>query len=245
MKLVRVEEKKVTHLIPLGDVHVGSLDFDKDKFEETVKWIKQNKDVRVVLMGDLIDAGLRDSVGGGNFDNDITPEDQIDYVVDILKPIKNQIWCMLTGNHEERVRQKTSIDVSKLIAKALDVKYVGPSCFIKAKIGDINYIIYALHGSSGSLTPSGKLNAVLKSGGFTNSDLTIMGHVHELMNHTTEYFRVDIGNKMIIKDKRHYVLTGHFLKYGGYAQHKNMAPGKSGVANIRLNNKVKDIHISL
>jgi len=72
-----------------------------------------------------------------------------------------------------------------------------------------------------------------------------MGHVHELMNHTTEYFRVDIGNKQIIQDKRHYVLTGHFLKYGGYAQHKNMAPGKSGVAKIRLDNKKKDVHISL
>ncbi len=245
MKLIRAEEKGDISLVALGDSHAGSIDFDKDKFEKQVKWIKDNKNVRVILMGDLIDAGLRDSVGAGPFDNNMTPESQIDYVIDILKPIRKQIWCSLSGNHEERIRKNTSIDIGKLIAKALDVKYGDSTCFIKAKIKDITYIIYATHGSTGSLTPAGKLNAVIKCGSFVNADIVLMGHVHELMHHTTEYFKVDIGNKQIVKEKKHYVITGHFLKYGGYAQAKNMAPGKSGVPKIKLTGKTKDVHISL
>ncbi len=245
MRLVRVEETTDIDLMPLGDVHVGSKDFDEKKFLDTVEWIRKTPNARVVLMGDMIDAGLRDSIGGGCFDNDIDVESQMEYIVEALKPINKKIWCMYGGNHEERVRMKTSIDVNKLIASQLGISYVGASSFIKAKIGKANYIIYGAHGSSGSSMPTGKLNAVIKLGTFVNADLIMMGHVHELMNHTSEYFRVDIGNKQIIKDKKHYVLTGHFLKYGGYAQAKNMLPGKTGVAKIRLNKDKKDIHVSI
>ena len=245
MKLIKIEEKGDISLVPIGDAHAGSMDFDREAFEKQIKWVKENKNVRVVLMGDLIDAGLKNSVGAGTFDNDMTPENQIDYMIDILTPIKKQIWCMLAGNHEERIRMNTSIDVTKLMAKALGIPYGESTCFIKARIKEINYIIYAHHGSTGSLTPAGKLNAVIKCGSFVNADIVLMGHVHELMNHSTEYFRVDIGNKQIVKEKKHYVITGHFLKYGGYAQAKNMAPGKLGVAKIKLFGKKKDVHISL
>ena len=245
MKLIQVEENGPICLIPLGDSHVGSNDFNEEKFKETIEWIKTKKNVRVVLMGDLIDAGLKDSVGGGTFDNYIDPEQQIEYVMKSLMPIKDKIWCLISGNHEDRVRQRTGIDICKSMAKSLDVPYGNSTCFIKAKIGKINYIIYASHGNACSLTPAGKLNAITRLGTFTVADLILMGHVHELMNHTTDYFRVDIGNKMIVQDKKHYVITGHFLKYGGYAQQKNMFPGKSGVAKILLNPERKDIHVSL
>lgn len=245
MKLIKAQADTDIKLIPLGDLHIGSKECDLDKIARIVDWIKKEKNARVILMGDLIDAGLKDSVGGGAFDNDTTPEEQIDYILSLLEPIKNKIWCTLNGNHEERIRQRTSIDVMKLIAKQLNIPYGNESCFIKAKVGDVNYVIFATHGSTGSLTPNGKLSSVLRLGNFIDADIYLHGHSHELMNHTSEYFRVDIGDKMIIKDKRHYVITGHFLKYGGYAEQKNLSPGKTGVAKILLDKSKKDVHISI
>ena len=247
MKFVHIKEEttKDIALIPFGDLHYGSKDCDVQKIKDTIKWIKKKDNTRVVLMGDLIDVGLRDSIGGGTFDNDVEPEQQINDIIDMLMPIKDKIWCMLGGNHEERIRLRTSINVNKIIANALNIRYCGDSCFIKAKIGNQNYVIFTAHGRSGSLTPSGKLNAIMKYGGYIDADLFLMGHVHELMHHTTDYFRVDLKNKMVIKDKRHYVITGHFLHYGGYAEQKGYFPGKTGVAKILLSSTKKGIHVSI
>jgi len=229
MKCIRVNEPKSIKLIPIGDSHVGSREFDKEKYESIINWVKKQKDARVILMGDEIDNGLKDSVGAGTFDNTMTPQEQIEYVIDILMPIKNKIWGIVNGNHHQRTTERTSIDITK----------------IKAKIGKVNYVIYATHGSSGATSPSGKINAVLKLGSFIDADLFLHGHLHELATHTTEYFRVSIQNKMTVKDKRHYLITGHFLKYGGYAQAKGYAPGKTGVAKILLNGNTKDVHVSI
>jgi len=249
MKFVHIKEKDIVKdellLIGLGDVHLGSTDCNVEKFKRTVDWIKSKPNSRVIIMGDLIDAGLKDSIGGGTFDNDSTPEQQMTTIIDLLKPIKEKIWCILSGNHEDRVRQRTSIDVTNLIASALDAKYCGSSCFIKVMFGKQNYIIFAAHGNTGSLTPSGKLGAVMKFGAYIDADLYMMGHVHELMHHTTDYLHVSLKDKMILTDKRHYVLTGHFLNYGGYAEQKGYAPGKTGVAKIILRKDKKKITVSI
>jgi hypothetical protein len=50
---------------------------------------------------------------------------------------------------------------------------------------------------------------------------------------------------MVEKKKKHYIITGHFLKYGGYAEKKCMAPGKTGVPKINLNGTKYDIHVSI
>ena len=249
MRFIHIKEKNLTKkellLIGLGDAHYGSKDCWVEKLEETVNWIQSKPNVRVILMGDLIDAGLKDSIGGGTFDNTVEPEDQIEYIISLLTPIKDKIWCMLTGNHEERIRLRTSIDVTKLMAKTIGVPYCGATCFIKARLGKQNYIIYATHGSTGSATPAGKLNSVMRYGNYIDADIFMMGHVHELMHHTTDYLKVDIKNKMIVKEKRHYVLTGHFLKYGGYAEAKGYAPGKVGVPKIILRTDKKSVHVSI
>ncbi len=249
MKFVHVKEKNLKGnellLIGLGDIHYGSTDCDVEKLYEMVDWIKNKPNARVVLMGDLIDIGLKDSVGAGTFDNDVDPENQILDIIQILEPIQDKIICLLGGNHEERIRMRTSIDINKLIANSLDTTYAGSTCFLKIMVGKQNYIIWAAHGSTGSLTPAGKLNSVMKYGTYVDADLYMMGHVHELMHHTTDYFRVSMKDKMIIKDKRHYVITGHFLKYGGYAEQKNYAPGKNGVAKIILRKDKKGIYVSI
>ena len=78
-----------------------------------------------------------------------------------------------------------------------------------------------------------------------NGKVSIIHNCHELMHHTTDYFKISLKDKMIIKDKKHYVITGHFLKYGGYAEQKGYAPGKSGVAKIILRSDAKKINVSI
>jgi len=249
MRFLHIREKtlkqKELELVPIGDVHLGSKEFNLAKLKKTVDYVKATKNARVVLMGDLVDIGLKDSIGAGTFDNDIDPETQLDGIIDYLEPIKNKIWCLLGGNHEERIRMRTSIDINKIIARALGVPYVGSQCLMKVMCGKTNYIVFMAHGATGATTPAGKINSVMKYGNYIDADVYLMGHVHELAHHTTEYFRVDMGNKQIIKDKRHYVITGHYLNYGGYAEAKGYAPGKTGSPIVKLTRDTKRVRVSI
>ena len=46
-------------LIPFGDWHIGSRECQIDQIKSMIKWVQENKFARVILMGDLLDAGLR------------------------------------------------------------------------------------------------------------------------------------------------------------------------------------------
>jgi len=245
MKFIHIKEAKNVELFAIGDAHYGSREFMEKEFKAIIKYVKETKNARVILMGDLIDTCLKNSPGAGPYDNNITPETQMEHMVEALMPIKKKIWCLLDGNHENRIHKTTSIDISKIMARYLEVPYCADSTLIKARIGSQNYSIFATHGASGSTGLSGKLNTVMKYSAYIQADIYMMGHVHELAHHSSEYFYIDNGDKMIKSAERHYLLTGHYLKYGGYAEQKGYKPGNTGSPKILLSGKEKAIDVIL
>ena len=245
MKFIHVKEKKDIELYPIGDVHQGSNECLEGDFLKLVEHIRVTKNARVILMGDLIDACLKNSPGAGTFDNDMTPQKQLETMEKMLIPIKDKIWCLLDGNHEARVQKTTSIDVSKILARYLNIPYAGSATMIKARVGNQNYSIFATHGASGSTGVSGKLNTVMKYAGYIQADLYMMGHVHELAHHKSTYYYIDNGDKMIKSGEKHFVITGHYLKYGGYAEQKGYKPGNTGTPQITLSSNSKKVEVNL
>ena len=141
-----IYERKVPRvdLIPLGDIHYGADECNEKLFLDTVKWIRRNKLARVILMGDMINAGTRYSVGGGSYDDKFNPQEQYDRILEILTPIKDKIWGVHIGNHEERIYDTTSINLGKMMAKELGVPYLGFSAFHKVAVGEINLLELSL-----------------------------------------------------------------------------------------------------
>ena len=103
-------------------------------------------------MGDLIEMGTKDSVGAGVYEQEYPGQSQYEQMISLLKPLadKNLILGLHTGNHEERVYKSTGIDVGKVIARELKVRYLGDACWSKFKVGSQSYSIYTLHGRTGS-----------------------------------------------------------------------------------------------
>ena len=244
MKSNMIRERS-THidLITFGDWHLGARECNLPRIKQMIEWIKDNKNARVILMGDLLDDGLRDSVGAGSFDNDMTPEEQYELALELLLPIKSKIYGLHTGNHEERIRDRTSLNISKMLARELDVSYLEYSCVHRIHIKNVSYILFTTHGASGSTKPHTKMAALRQFSSYIDADCFCMGHVHELDTSADVKLKLNIGNKQVEEHKRYYVLTGHYLKYGGYALKKAYIPGKSGSPKIRLDGKKKDIHV--
>jgi UDP-2,3-diacylglucosamine pyrophosphatase LpxH len=86
-------------IYPLGDVHLGSPGCQFDAFRELVEQIASEPRSYAVMMGDLLDMGLKNSVGDP-YHATMPPGAQKRAMVDALMPIKGKILALVSGNHE-------------------------------------------------------------------------------------------------------------------------------------------------
>ena len=231
-----IKETTPVNLFTLGDLHIGHKACDLDRIKSTINLIAKMPNARVILMGDIIDAGLRTSIGGGTFDNDFPPQEQFDLAVELLMPIKNKIYGIHSGNHSRRIYNNTSLEIDKLLGQRLGVKHLGSNAYHKIMIGKQNYIIYSTHGSSGASLQHTKLKAVMDLANYVEADIFLYGHNHELAHAIDEKFYVDMRSVTVKRKQRHFVLTGHYVKYEGYVAEHNLKPSRMGTAIVHLSN---------
>lgn len=235
-------------IVPFGDLHYGSKYCDIKSIKKVIKWINETPNTYVIGMGDFLETGTKHSVAGSVFEQNKFLQEQFEGLTEELKPLakKGKILGLLTGNHEKRIYNESGLDLGKLIAKELDVPYFGNGIFMKLKIGEQNYTLYATHGSSGSKLPYTKVKAVLDLARFIDVDIYCYGHVHELQHHAQSYYKIDTKNKCVKEYDKHFILTGSYLDYwNSYSEEKNMLPGKKGSPKIKLHSDNKEIRVSL
>ena len=97
--------QNVLRVYAIGDVHVGSEQFDERAIKEKIKRIKADSFGVVCLCGDLADYGLKNSKTNV-YKAVMQPREQQQYVHELFEPIKNQIVAAVPGNHEERVTRE-------------------------------------------------------------------------------------------------------------------------------------------
>ena len=239
MLLGKIDSKSV-ELIPLGDYHVGNPFFMEEKFKKTIEYVKSHKNCYVLLMGDMIENITTYSVGE-IYEQKMNPDEQIEYNINALYPIRDKILGVLKGNHEARTEYRTSINPAKLIAVGLRVRYLGRSTksVAELRIGDIKYDIYATHGGSSATTVSGKLNSLLNLTRVADADVYLMGHSHDIITHVCP-----IMTKKGLK-LRYFFMTGSYVDYGGYAQDKNLPIGLTGSPVLIFNGEKKEVRSKL
>jgi len=236
--------KKYAEIVFIGDVHLGSTLCNEQKFKDMVNYCIINK-LYVFCMGDMIEAASRYSVGSGVYEQ-TSPQDQIDKVINILKPLaeKNLIVGYLTGNHEDRISKAVGIDISKLITKDLKVPYLGYAGWSIFYVGDSSYTLYAHHGVSKSSTLAGKIRSLLFILDNGYADIVTMGHVHETWVGAIEKEYVNKKRKAVETHRVTLALTGHYLNYDGYARKNGYPIGKQGSPKVKLFTD-GDIHSSI
>ena len=238
--------KNYAEIIFWGDLHYGHPGCDIERAERMLDYCIR-KHVYVLGMGDYIEAGLRDSVGDSVYMQNLNPQKQMEYILDILQPVKDAglLLGLIIGNHEGRILKNTSVNVVSLMAKMLKVPYLGYACWNLFYVGNQSYTIYALHGSTGSRYIYTKLKALVDISHNFDADILAMGHVHELADDAVLVQKVDRKRKVVTERKKFLILTGSYLRYDdSYAQEKGYPMGKLGSPKVKLFSEKKDIHIS-
>lgn len=241
--LVAKKGKDYAEVVFIGDSHFGSPQFDQPRFLNMVKYCFDNR-IYVFLMGDLIELATRYSVGAGVYEQAFSGQSQYEQMVEWLAPLakKELILGTLQGNHEERVYKESGVNVSKAMARELGIPYLGDACWNTFKVGSEIYSIYSLHGRTGSKFDGTALLALERLAAPFHCDLVVMGHAHKCISSSVLMFKIHNGS--VVEHKKHLLITGSYLKYGGYAQTFGLPPSKLGSPKVKFMSKRHDLSIS-
>jgi len=237
-------KNKKLKLVFLGDVHHGSKFSDTEKFKETIANIKKDKDIKVIIMGDLIENASAASVGSGVYQQTSNPAEQVKEVCAMLSPIKDQVLYMHEGNHEERSFRFSGFSIGQPIADFLGVPYIEHMAITDLGVGSQNYRIYTWHGHGGGQSTAYRIKTLQKQAETFTADLYAIGHVHELFSTTMPHREIINGKFKDIFN--HYVLTGAYLKWDeSYAEQHGYRMVKMGAPLATFDNKEKQINVNL
>lgn len=233
----KLSKRKKLQIYPLGDLHIGSKHFNEEFFEKWIKVFKNTKSEKLIyLQGDLIDLATK-RLANSAYEQIMSVDEQIQTVLDYLKPLKKYIKGSVIGNHEARAIKEFDLDISKLIANELECEYDN-RLYHEYSINDKPYRVFTQHGNRTSNQLHLMLGQVMRSTQYIDANLFLYGHCHYAESISLPEININGYNR------RNIVLTGHFLKYkGSYAERMGLKPSPScfPVINIgcNLNTDVK------
>jgi len=239
--------KDYAEVLFFGDLHLGYPTTLLDKAKANLEYCVE-KGIYVLGMGDLMECGTTSSIGDSVYQQKLNPHSQMEEVISLLAPVAKAglLLGLLKGNHEDRISNATSINVTKIICGFLDVPYLFSARWSWFKVGKQNYTVYAIHGSTGSRFSHTKLKAAIDASRSFRCDVFATGHTHDMISDTIEEQMVDYKNKIISYHKKLVIVTGHYLGYDmSYAQMKGYQMGKVGSPKVKFFRDEHDYHLSI
>ena len=223
-------------IIPFTDAHVGASTCDYEFLEywkKVVKRIKGHK--RIYCLGDMLEASAK-HIGNSAFKQQMDLNEQREYIIDLLYPFKEDIIVYHTGNHSIRLSKEFDYDISKDIARELDVPYSMGGNLDKFNVNGKTYTIYTHHGKGSASRRDLAIGKIIRDTNKINADIYMVGHLHHAMVFK-DYVKTSNG-----LDPKYYVYGGAFLQYkSSYAEQMalNEVPPAFLIGNISKNKKIK------
>jgi hypothetical protein len=170
-------------------------------------------------------------------------QEQAEWIVDKLYPIRHKVLSLTTGNHERRIADFCGYDISKEIAKHLGVPYDPDGMHMVIKFGNNNnrtngqpftYDVSMTHGWGGARTRGAKMASVERFATFMMADVYCISHDHVVdaspMNILYRNNSARINPKTGFKSGKFsakramLVKTNAYIKYGSYSRFMGYPP---------------------
>lgn len=238
------EEFDYIELFPVSDLHLGSRLCNLPKFRKFTNMILAEPNRFIILNGDLINNNVAGAVGSP-FEDDMTPREQKRALKEELKPLKERILVIVSGNHERRTKKTNDENPLEDVAEYLERPYREEECFLKLSLGKgangkrIAYSIFVTHGSGGGKRPGSSLNNIELLSLSVFAEIYILGHVHKKTAHKAGIRVPDLHNNQIRTVDQLYVISSSYQSYGGYAAQKMLRPSALGSVPIYLSGTEK------
>ena len=217
---------------PLGDLHVGSREFDESAFLRWRDMILSKPNRYVVLLGDIVDNSVKSSVGSP-YDAVLQPREQRIHAAELLAPIKDRIIAAVSGNHCYRTNKDTDTDPMEIVLSKLNLEhlyspemmylYVSFPRPASHSVTPPQYTVLLTHGNSGGMLIGAGLNRMEPYAMAMGADLMITGHTHKPSTAPLLRYVPNSRGVMTAREVRIMVCTG-WLSYAGYPARKMLRP---------------------
>jgi predicted phosphodiesterase len=260
------DKNEPVKVVPFGDIHIGAAGVNIAYLKNTIDWIAKTPNCYAIGMGDYCDAiDIKDK----RFDIkaidkrfipylDNIASAQMNYIVELLMPIKNKILCMIPGNHEDKLRTRYSIDVMKQLESSLGVNVGDYMTYFRLKFNRNQFhavpiTFWLQHGWFAGRKMGGKVNQLSDVASSYEADVYIAGHSHDLFATTAEKISLPIGGMNIVKSKKIFINSGTFMEttsMGGtsYSEQKAYSVAKIGTARLDIypgHKSRPDLHVRI
>jgi predicted phosphodiesterase len=276
--IVRIQYPNVgeqVHIEPISDIHVGSKFHMKEKLAEVIERIRTQPTRYTVIMGDIFDATPPDHkfFDAETLDPELpTFEEQFEYILLKLLPIRHKILAVLTGNHDERVRLHHNSNIVLRLVKELNreypehlgipalprqIKYMGYSGFIRLVFYrkfdsgeehiDSRYELFVHHGFFTGRRFGGNINSLEDMSRDNDADIFLTGHSHNVGGYKRPQTCMDDkGN--LSETAKIFAICGSFLKsyntgVTSYAEVKGMPPTRVGTITVSIDPYYRKLQI--
>lgn len=224
-------------IYPIGDLHLGSIGCHEKEWGEFVNFIKDEPDSYVVVVGDMMDNGTRNSIANP-FDCKYRPMEQKNILAEYLKPISDKLLCAVRGNHENRSTKEVDQDMLYDIFCRLNIeeRYRAGTAFLYLQIGERPngnrgtramqaYNIVVTHGTGGGKLAGSAINNQHRFGSSIDGcDVLITGHTHAPSITKPSKTVFDPVQKEIRTEPFACVQCASWLAYSGYPLAKMLPP---------------------
>lgn len=233
-------------IIPLSDAHYGSREFNEVMWHSVIKRIQDDDKCFCVLVGDLIDNGLKNSLTNV-YEATCSPKEQKEWLYNELKPISGKILAAVGGNHERRTAKEADqdpmYDVLTRLGKEdiyrqnicfMQIRFVYPLTNSSRKEAQRCEVSFAItHGAGSGQYIGSSANRVQNFGmAIEGVDCLITGHTHKPV--TFPVAKLAFTHGTVIRKQFVVAVASSFLDYGGYPVQKLMPPTAHTITEIKV-----------
>lgn len=215
---VRIPDKWPTiELIQLTDIQFGHVACKIKRVIEYRDWILDKPNRFILMTGDNVDAATIFSPGTP-WDNLFGPQSQAYRFAEVFAPARHRILGYVGGNHERRAMPAFG-DIGTLVATLLRVPYSAGQQFIDIYFGQHKpFKIHLWHGTGGARTKGAVAQVLDRYMHKSDSQLFLMGHLHQGMI-IPGWRTVRDGRGKIILQKKFGAIGTSFLEtWGTYGE---------------------------
>jgi hypothetical protein len=217
-------------------MHVGAKQADEDFIKEHVQRIADDPDGLWVYLGDGGECVTKTSKGE-LYEQQLSPDEQIERLVELLEPVRGKGLFGVSGNHDRRIAKLSGIDWTHALCARLGIPYLGIAAFMRlvfilskgpARARAMRgYDLFWHHGADSSSLLGGKVNAAKKLERLVIADGIFSAHSHICVELPPSYMAFTENREGVIKYKetRNFVCgCAYDSRVPGYAMEKAYPP---------------------
>lgn len=218
------------NIYPIVCWHMGSPQSDIYFISDIIKRIDNDPLARWAYLGDGGECATKHSKGDV-YSQTMSPTQQQNALVELLKPIAEKGLFGIRGNHGNRIYKETGLDFDETLMAKLGIPYLGTAAFwhlnLKCSGDNVPFSIYTHHGVDSGVSIGTKVNKAKAFETQIFADAVLTAHSHVAMDLPPRYMAAlnsHAGEKIKWSAMHEYICGSAYDSRTGYAEDKGYPP---------------------